>query len=169
MTQGWYIAKIQRGKESALQVGLSLHNVEAYNPEIIGMKRGRGRWEPLFPTYLFCYVDPESEQWPQVRWARGLRYFLGADRKPTPIAASLVDEIRARVEVWNGGGWASAFEPGTRVHIGDGALSGLEAIFTRYLPGRHRCEVLISLVGRTHTVQLPTTSVEALQPVALLG
>lgn len=169
MGLGWYVAAIQRGKESALQTGLSLHSVEVFNPEITVVKRGRKHREPLFPTYIFCFIDPESEQWPRIRWARGLRYFLGADRKPTPVPASLVDDIRRRVDIWNGGGWASAFEAGDKVRIGNGALSSLEAIFTRYLPGRQRCEVLVSLVGRMHTVHLPITSVEALHPVALWG
>ncbi|MFC1935433.1 transcription termination/antitermination protein NusG [Chloroflexota bacterium] len=168
MALGWYVASVQRRKEAALQVGLALYGVEVYNPQIIVVKRGRKRLEPLFPTYLFCHVDPESEQWPRIRWARGLRYFLGVARKPTPVPASLVEEIRTRVEGWNGGGWESVCAPGDRVRIGDGALSGLEAIFTRYLPGRQRCELLVSLVGRMHTVQLPTTAIEALQPVGLL-
>ncbi len=167
MAFGWYVAAIQRGKESALQVGLSLHGVELYNPAITVVKRGRKSKEPLFPTYAFCFIDPDSEQWPRIRWARGLRYFLGVDRRPTPVPASLIDDIRLRVDTWNQGGWTSAFDKGDRVRVGNGSLSGLEAIFTRYLPGRQRCEVLVSLVGRMHTVHLPITSVEALQPVAL--
>ena len=169
MASAWYIAAIQRGKEATLRVGLNLHGVEVYNPEIIVVKRGRKSWEPLFPSYLFCSIDPESEQWPRVRWACGLRYFLGVDRRPTPVPASLVHDIRTRVEQWNDGGWTSAFEAGERVRIGHGALSGLEAIFTQYLPGHQRCEVLVSLVGRTHRIQLATTAVEALRPATLLG
>jgi len=169
MALSWYVGKVQRGKESALQTSLGVLGIEVFNPEIIVVKRGRTHWEPLFPAYLFCRVDPESDLWPQIRWARGLCYFLGADRKPTPLAASLVEEVRARVGLWNEGGWEVAFGPGDRVRIGDGALCGLEAVFTKYLPGRQRCEVLVSLVGRMHALLLPITSVEVLRFVAFVA
>jgi transcriptional antiterminator NusG len=167
MSVNWYVATVQRGKEAAIQVGLRLHGVEVFNPEIVAVRRGRTQWEPLFPNYLFCSLDLESGLWPRIRWARGLRYFLGAEHTPTPVPDSLMEEIKARVERWNDGGWESAFKSGDRVRIGDGALSSLEAIFTRYLPGRQRCEVLVSLVGRLHTVQMHTTAVEALRPMAI--
>ncbi|MDO8749597.1 MAG: transcription termination/antitermination NusG family protein [Dehalococcoidia bacterium] len=169
MALDWYVGKTQRRKESAFQIALGGHGIEVFNPEIIVVKRGRKQWEPLFPTYLFCRVDPESDLWPQIRWARGLSYFLGSEGTPAPVASPLVEEIRERVELWNRGGWESAYEPGDWVRVGDGALTGLDAVFSRYLPCRQRCEVLVSLLGRMHTVQLPTTSIEALKPVALLG
>ncbi len=169
MAVGWYVSKIQRGKETSLQSGLHQYGIEVYNPSILVVKGGRKRWEPLFPTYLFCLIDPESDLWPRIHWARGLRYFLGAEGRPTPVPSALVEEIMARVGRWNGGGWESVFEPGARVRIGDGTLTGLEAIFKCYMPGHQRCEVLISLMGRNHRVQLPITSVEALGPIAISG
>ena len=168
MAVGWYVAAIQRGKESALQDGLAQHGVEVYNPEIIAVKRGKKLREPLFPSYIFCLLDPQAEVWPQIRWAQGLRYFLGPDKQPTSVANSLIEEIRARVERWNHDGWESAFAPGQQVHIGAGALSGVDAVFSRYLPGRQRCEVLVALVGRTHALQITTVSLEARRPAGFL-
>ncbi|MBI4338627.1 MAG: hypothetical protein HY680_01595 [Chloroflexi bacterium] len=168
MAISWYVAAIQRGKESALKVGLALHGVEVYSPDIIVVKRGRKLREPLFPSYLFCLLDPNSDKWPRIRWAKGLRYFLGAGSQPLPVSHVLVDEIRARVEGWNHGGWEAAFLPGQRVRIGSGALAGLDAVFTRYLPGRQRCEVLVSLVGRNHAIQLPSMVLESSPPTSLL-
>jgi transcriptional antiterminator RfaH len=169
MAVGWYVAAIQRGKESALKAGLAQYGVDVYNPDIVVVKRGKKLREPLFPCYLFCLLDPQSEQWPQIRWAKGLRYFLGPSRQPTPVANSLIEEIRARAEGWNRGGWEFAFAPGQQVRISDGALSGMEAIFSRYLPGRQRCEVLVSLVGRSHCLPIPTLSLEARHPAGFLA
>ncbi len=161
MAFGWYVAAIQRGKETALRESLARHGVEVYSPDITVVKRGRKLHEPLFPAYVFCQMDPQSELWPQLRWSKGIKYFLGADRQPTPVDDALVAEIRNRVAHWNGEGWLSAFQPGQLLRIGDGPLSGLDAIFSRYLPGRQRCEILVSLVGRTLTLQV---SVMALEP-----
>ncbi|MBI4202401.1 MAG: hypothetical protein HY532_04705 [Chloroflexi bacterium] len=169
MTLGWYVAAIQRGKESTLKEGLALFGIHLYSPDIIVVKRGRKLREPLFPSYVFCHLDPESEQWPQVRWARGMRYFLGPDKQPTRVADSLVEEIRLRVEDWNQEGWTSVFRPGQELRIASGPLTGLDAIFTRYLPGRQRCEVLVSLVGRIHAVQIPTIALESQRPKGFLA
>ncbi|MFH1141977.1 MAG: transcription termination/antitermination NusG family protein, partial [Chloroflexota bacterium] len=67
MSSAWYVAAIQRGKETALKVGLGIYGVEVYNPEITVVKRGRKLWDPLFPSYLFCHIDAGSELWPRVR------------------------------------------------------------------------------------------------------
>jgi transcription antitermination factor NusG len=169
MALDWYVGKTQRGKEWAFRMALGGHGIEVFNPEITVARRGRKQFEPLFPTYIFCRVDPKSYLWPQIRWARGLSYFLGTEGTPAPVDHLLVEEIRTKVEQWNRGGWESAYERGDMVRVGDGALSGLEAIFARYLPCRQRCEVLVSLLGRMHTVQIPVISIEAPSPVALLS
>ncbi len=169
MSLAWYVAAIQRGKESALREGLAPHGVEIYSPDIIVVKRGRKLREPLFPSYVFCLLDPQSEQWPQLRWAKGVKYFLGPDRQPTPVADALVSEIRAKVAHWNQEGWTSVFQPGQQLHIAAGPLSGLDAIFSRYLPGRQRCLVLVSLVGRMHTLQVPAIALETPRPTGFLA
>lgn len=168
MSLAWYVAAIQRGKESSLKESLAPLGVDVYNPEIVAVKRGRKLREPLFPCYVFCLLDPESDRWPQVHWASGLRYFLGPDGHPSPVEDALVDEVRSRVEQWNDEGWTSAFHPGQEVRISSGALGGLDAIFTRYLPGRQRCEVLVSLVGRMHALQVPILSLESHRPSSFL-
>ena len=169
MTTNWHVAAVKRGKEPGLRTGLAQYGVEVYSPEIVVVKRGRKLREPLFPSYVFCHLDPGSELWPQIRWAQGIRYFLGYERQPTPVDPHLVEDIKARVERWNQGGWESALRSGQNVRITSGSLSGLEAVFCRYLSGRQRCEVLVSLIGRPHTVQIPATCVEITKPASLLA
>jgi len=161
MPKEWYIAKVQRGQEKALVSSLGYHGVEVYNPETLIKKAGRLKYELLFPTYIFCLAERESPQWPRVRWARGIRYFLGSEAQPTPVASSLVREIESRVQEWNSGGWVKAFRLGDPVRVVYGTVAGLDAIFQCYLAGNKRCEVLLNLVGRQHLVKLPTAAVES--------
>ncbi len=154
MTGHWYVAKVRRGTESALEEQLVPLGVEVYHPEIIVSHGGRRRLEPLFPTYLFCRADPRSELWVRVRRARGLKYILGSEQRPTPVEDRILETIQARVRDWNAGGWREAFEPGDRVIVTAGPLKGLEAIFVRYLPARERCKILISTLARQHAVEI---------------
>ncbi len=154
MSARWFVAKVRRGAESALQEQMMPLGVEVYSPEIIVNKAGRRRLEPLFPTYLFCRVDATGELWVRVRHARGLKYVLGSEQRPAPVDDGIIATIEERVRAWNAGGWREAFTPGERVMVTAGPLKGLEAIFVRYLPAKERCKILISTLALQHEVEL---------------
>lgn len=139
---------------------MGLSGVEVYVPEITVVRRGHKGMEPLFPSYVFVRTDPQSGEWPRVRWARDIQYFLPAQMQPLSLSETLVEGIRSQVEHWNEGGWVDALKPGDRVVIGAGALRTLDAIFQRYVSGRERCEVLVSLMGRQQRVEVELTGIE---------
>ena len=129
--------------------------VDVFLPVIRHPSSGKAKWEPLFPTYLFCSVDPQSANWTSVRWSPGLCYFLGAGQEITPVSDELIAHLKQRVSRWNDGGYAPRFSPGDRVAITSGPFSGLDGIFQRYVPARQRCQVLLQVVGRITKVELP--------------
>lgn len=157
MMRAWYVAKAKPRNEHKIHTYLGQHGIAVYAPEIVVMRRGRRLTEALFPGYVFVQTDPLSGEWPLVRWAHGLSYILPDHRQPLPVSDASIDEIRSRVEWWNAGGWIAAFQPGDRVLIASGSLRTLEGIFQRYIPGKQRCEVLLSLMGRPQRVQVEIT------------
>ena len=158
----WYVAKIKPHTESTVELSLSIYGVESYAPKIVVLKGGRQAMEPLFPGYAFVCVDTESDLWRRVRWAQGVSYFLPSQRYPVPIGDAFVSDLRAKVGHWNGDGWTTAFGKGDPVRIEKGPLCGLDAIFQRNVPGKQRCEVLISLVGKDHRVTVDGKGLRAL-------
>ncbi len=157
------MVKTQPQKESLAQFSLRNARVEVFYPKILVRRRGRRLLEPLFPTYLFCHLDPTSPFWPMVRWATGVAYFLGSDGKPVPVPDNLVDGIRKRVAWWNAEGHRAVFSPGQRVRVTRGPMAGLEAVFEGYVPARQRCRILLQVVGRLSRVEIPETDLESLQ------
>ena len=158
----WYVAKVKPRGEQLVAWSLAASGAEVYAPDIVVLKRGRQVLEPLFPGYVFVQVDTAAALWRQIRWAQGVSYFLPGNLAPVPIGAAFVDDLKSKVERWNGEGWATAFGMGDPVRIEAGPLVGLDAIFHRYVPGHRRCEVLVSLVGRDHRVSVDTRSLRAL-------
>ena len=156
----WYVAKVKPRNEHHVQTYLQRFGVETYAPEILVAQGGRRRVEPLFPTYVFVRTDPFSGEWPLVHWTRGLSYFLGDQRQPTPCPDELLHSIQTRVEQWNTGGWQPAFQVGDRVVIQSGPFKELDAIFQGYTPGRQRCRVLVSLMGRFVAVTLEVAEID---------
>ena len=111
--------------------------------------------EPLFSNYLFCYFDSDSSNWPAIRWAPGIKYFLGVDGAPTSIPDELVNYIRRRVNNWNEGGHSSVhLNPGDRLKVTSGPFAGLDGIFQRYVRSQERCRILLHMVGQMTAVEL---------------
>ncbi len=158
--QGWYVAKVKPQKETYLLNFLSLWGVEVFFPRIMQPGRTRPRMQALFPTYLFCYLDPMSSIWPVVRWAPGMSYFLNHDGKSIPVPDYVVEHLQQRVSQWNGNGLFRHLKEGDRVVVLGGPFSGLEGVFQRYTSSRERCRILLDAVARLGTVELPERDVK---------
>ncbi len=160
--EDWYVAKSQPRKEKSLQTYLSDRlDLKVFFPFMRRPGHGSDSWEPLFPTYLFCRFDPQSTQWPAIRWAPGLMYFLGANRQPTTVPTEVIDHLQHRVGWWNDGGCQPSFNQGDKVQVGQGPFAGLDGIFQRYIPAKQRCRVLLHIVGRLTAVELPHEDIRA--------
>jgi transcriptional antiterminator RfaH len=154
--EAWYVAKTRPGKERMVETYLAKNwGVEVFLPIIRHPAGRKAGWEPFFPTYLFCFVDPQSADWPAIRWAPGLSYFLGAGQELVPVSDELIAHLKQRVFWWNEGRYAPRFAPGERVAVTSGPFSGLEAIFQRYIPARQRCQVLLQVLGQLAKVEVP--------------
>ena len=162
MSINWYVARVKPKNEARLQSYLQCYEVPTYLPEIVSFKHGKRSYEYLFPGYMFVRISPTSDLWSLVRWARGLKYFLPTLGEPEPIADSLIENLQAKVKLWNSEGYANVFEPGDRVQVEHGPLRSLAAVFQSYLPSKQRCEILVSLVGRQQNVRLPVSDLRCL-------
>lgn len=153
---GWYVAKSKPRKEDWLITSLTQLGVEVFYPRIRARKRGKLLTEPLFPTYLFCHFDGAPTNWPAIRWAPGLNYFLSTDRIPTRVPDEMMAFLDEQVKRWNGEGHKErSLKTGDTVVVDNGPFAGLEGIFQAYIGPRQRCKILIQTMGRLATVELP--------------
>ena len=152
--ESWYIAKSKPQKEATIVNFLSQCGVQVFWPKVVFPGVYGAKSQSLFPTYLFCYVDPESVIWPKVRWAPGMSYFLSCDGKPAPVPDALVDYLRLRVSQSNDLGRFRRLSHGDRVVITGGPFTGLEGIFQRYMGAKQRCMIFLEVVGRLTNVEL---------------
>lgn len=74
--KNWYVIQTKPKKETEAESYLLTRGVEAFNPlmETFALRSGRTSKElkPLFPGYIFGKFDLD-ENYPLVRWARGLK------------------------------------------------------------------------------------------------
>ncbi len=159
--EGWYVAKVKPQKEGSLKSFLEQWGVDVFYPKVAQPGRSGVR-KALFPTYLFCHLDPESRVWPVARWAPGMAYFLSSDGTPTQIPAVMVEYLKEQVADWNDRGSGRHLAAGDKVVVMSGPFAGLEGIFQRYVPSRERCRILLETVGSLATVELPEWEVRQL-------
>ena len=157
----WYIAKVKARKENGVKSFLSQWGVEVFQPRVVQTGHAGAVLTPLFPTYLFVYLDPESSIWPLVRWAPGMRYFLYHDSELACVPQTLIDYLHQRVNHWNERRGSHYLRHGDKVIVIDGPIAGLEGIFQRNVPSRERCRILLELMGRLTSVELPEYDVRA--------
>ena len=158
--EGWYVAKIRVQKESGLMTFLAQCGGDAFYPKFIQKDRSGGKLTAMFPTYMFCYLDPHSSIWPMVRWAPGLTYFLSTDGEPCRLPQTLIDYLRQQVSECNDSTSSRDLTNGDRVLISDGPFAGFEGIFQRYMSSRQRCRILLETVGRITAIELPEWEVK---------
>ncbi len=160
--EGWYIAKVKPQKEGSLTSFLKQWVIEVFYPKISQSGRN-GVMKALFPTYVFCRLDPESGVWPVARWAPGMAYFLSHDGKPTQVPEPIVQYLMGRVDDWNRQGRQRNLSEGDKVVVLGGPFSGLEGVFQRYVPSRERCQILLEAVGALGTLELPEWEIKQTQ------
>ena len=129
-------------------------DIDTYFPHILRpISKGRGL-EPLFPNYIFCKVDPYSSNWPFIKSAPGISYFLGTPHEPFPLTDELIEHMKMNVNYWNQEGFQSRFTKDDRIGITNGLFKKFDGVFIKYLPAQQRCLVLLKIMGQMAPVEL---------------
>lgn len=109
---------------------------------------------PLFPRYIFAYID---KIWYSIRGTRGVSHLLMGDGGPAVIPASVIEALRAREDssgfiVLGKHKTPERFQKGAPVKATEGPLAGVDLIYDG-MKDAERVKVLATLLGR----QVPVT------------
>jgi transcriptional antiterminator RfaH len=115
--------------------------------------------KPLFPGYLFGKFDLE-QNYPLVRWARGVKKVLGMSGYPTPISEDVVKIIKERTDTQGVVRVKQHFEPNDVVRIKSGHLKDLLGIFERWVSEGERVRILLNLIGYQPSVEIHYSMLE---------
>ena len=159
----WYVIQTKPKKEVEAESYLSTKGVEIFNPlmETFALRNGGMNKElrALFPGYIFGKFDLE-QNYPLVRWARGVRKVLGFGGYPTPISEEVVTIIKERTDAQGIMRVKHHFEPNDVVRIKTGPLRDLLGVFERWLSDSERVRILLSLIGYQPVVEMHYSMIE---------
>ena len=159
----WYVIQTKLNKEEEVQSFLSTRGIEIFDPlmETFQVRNGRESKKliPLFPTYLFGKFDVEQD-YPLIRWARGVKKILSFGGYPTPVSEAIVELIRQRTDENGIMKRTSSFVPNETIKIRSGPLKDLLGIFERWASDRERVRILLNVIGYQPTVELHFSMIE---------
>ncbi len=158
----WYVVETQRHRETVARAVLGERGVTSYLPCIAQWPRPAvgAAIGPLFPGYLFVRLDL-AEQAHRILRTNGVKSFVAFGGAPVALGDDVVDFLReregpdglvqigaAQIEGVNDIG-------GAAVRIVDGPFRGLTAVVTARLAARARVQVLMEILQRQTSVELP--------------
>jgi len=159
----WYVIQTKPKKEEEAKSYLSTKGVEIFNPllETFLLRNGRMNRElkPLFPNYMFGKFDLD-QNYPLVRWAKGVKTVLGFGEYPTPIPEEVVEIIKERTDTHGIVRLKCHFQTNDLIRIKTGPLKDLLGIFERWISDSERVRILLNMVGYQPVVEMHYSMIE---------
>ena len=156
MAVEWYVVETQRHREPVARAVLAERGIASYLPRVEQWPRPAvgSAVAPMFPGYLFVRVSLHDEGHRVMR-SNGIKAFVAFGGEPVPVTEDVIAFLRER-EGPDGVIRCGQRDPdGTAVRIIDGPFRGLTAVVTQRLGAGDRVRVLMEMLQRQTSVELP--------------
>lgn len=157
----WLVVKTRPRQEERARENLERQGFQAYLPKFSVKRRLRGKWrssvEPLFPGYLFIYINPEETSLSPIHSTLGVSDLVRFGHQLVPVPESVIEYLRQR-ESEPADAATSLFSHGKAVDVLEGPFAGLPAIY-QVANGADRATIMITLLGRKNSVSVPFDSI----------
>lgn len=148
----WFVVSTKVRRERFAHEQLCWRGVESFLPQL--SEPGRAAVAPLFPGYLFVRIDVES-QFFDVAWTPGVRRLVSFGASPAVVDDAVINLLQSRLGPNATLVAGSTFRDGDVVRIRRGPFEGLVGILEKPVSGRGRVRVLLELLRRQTSVELP--------------
>ena len=161
--QAWYLIYTKPQQEQVAFENLTRQHYRSYLPLVRLRKRHRGRGrtvvEPMFPRYLFVHLS-DIDNWGPIRSTKGVSHMIRFGMTPAMVPQDLIEAFRSSEDETGVHSYsAPEFQPGDRVVISEGPMTGYEAIFTAP-SGKERVLLLLEIAGKTARLQVGADQIE---------
>ena len=158
----WLLVATKPRSEFVARQHLERQGFEVCLPQITLRKCKQGKWqqvtEPMFPGYVCVGLETDKKSIAPIRSTRGCSYVVTFGGEVRPLPRTLVGQFQPFNDAPFDG--SCNLQVGQRVLIQAGAFKGLEAVFEKP-KGADRAQLLITMLGRPRSVEVPVDSVDA--------
>lgn len=159
----WYVIQTKPKKEEEATSYLSTKGVEIFSPLMEAFTTRNTRitkeLKSLFPGYIFGKFDLE-QNYPLVRWGRGVKCVLGFGGYPTSVSEEVVEIIKGRTDTRGIVRLKQDYKSNDVIRIKTGPLKDLLGIFERWMSDNERVRILLNLIGYQPAVEMHYSMIE---------
>ena len=156
----WYVVHTKPRQEAVALAQLERQGYICYLPFIQAERIRRGKAsiapEPLFPRYLFIYLDSsqQGKSWAPIRSTIGVSNLVQFGQRTAKVSEALIEALRTREQTIPA---RELFRAGDAVTITTGPFAGLDAIYQTSNAER-RAMILIEILRQTIELQINNSS-----------
>ena len=156
----WYVVHTKPRQESVALAQLERQGYICYLPFIQAERIRRGNAsiapEPLFPRYLFIYLDSsqQGKSWSPIRSTVGVSNLVQFGQRTAKVSEALIEALRTRELSIPA---RELFLAGDAVTITTGPFAGLDAIYQTSNAER-RAMILLEILSKTIELQINSAS-----------
>jgi transcription elongation factor/antiterminator RfaH len=164
----WYVLHTRSRHEAVVADGLARKTMEVFLPKIRVRSTRRDRklmiQVPLFPGYVFLRTDLHPHTHLEVVKTAGVVRLIGTQHGPVPVPEHTIESLKIMVAADLPIVTGHRLQPGDRVMVVNGPLTGVVGTFVRYR-NQGRVVVHIEALGQFAGVDVQEEDVEVLPPV----
>jgi transcriptional antiterminator RfaH len=157
----WYVVATQPGREALAERHLRRQEFNTFVARrwrtVRHARKVRDVASPLFPGYLFVFLDPQAVRWRSINGTVGVRYLIAAGDQPLALPSGFVEAL---IDVADASGvvsFAPMLEVGAQVSVMSGPFAGHVGKLAK-LDDRGRVRVLLELLSTEVPVETRITN-----------
>lgn len=158
--RAWYLVHTKPRQEQTALVNLERQGYVCYLPllpvEKIRRRKAEVVTEPMFPRYLFIWLDTgdTGKSWSPIRSTLGVSRLVYFGNCPAKVDDSLIEFLRSREQSCP---TETLFNSGDTVLITDGPFAGIEAIY-QTTDAEHRSVILLEVLSKSVSMRVDAAS-----------
>jgi len=158
----WYVLYVRSRTEKKVILRMERFGFHAYLPLIKVMRQWSDRKKqvevPLFNGYMFVKTNPQ--QFADIRMVEGVVNFVKSEGKNAIISTEQIEAIKSFIDTGIPvTGAVDTFEPGEKVKITFGALSGFEGELVEVRNDKHFI-LRVEAINQVLIIDLPSSYIE---------
>ena len=167
VASAWYVVHCRAQQQLRAEENLANQGYQCFLPVIQVERIKRGKrvvlTEPLFPNYLFIYLNRVDDNWAPIRSTRGVLRVVSFGGQPIALETGWVDHLRQRLDHT---GCTAALKQGDHVSVNIGPYTGIDAIFQAF-DGEARIIILLNLLNQPQQIKVALSSVRKIEAPSL--
>ena len=176
INNNWYLVYTKPKQECRASQNLINQGLKVFLPQLFITGRDKHKKntivEPMFPRYLFVWLNLEQDNWHSIRSTKGVSHLVIFGDHPAIIPKDVIKLLTTYCSeegIVNQDQLSKKFNKGDLVYIDDGLLAGKEAIFL-HQNNKKRVTLLLNLVHKATKIEIsldrlsPKINIEQLGP-----